>query len=88
MSEEETRLAVLEQRFQDHVELGNKIWETMEEKLDSIDDNVQDLRVSVARRNGALDENRRHASKMGAASGMLVSIIVAAIGALGMWLAS
>jgi hypothetical protein len=60
----------LKESFEDH-----------EGKFDELDKKVDDLMLSVARRNGALEENRRHARQQGALSGGLVSICVALISA-------
>lgn len=57
-------------------------FESHEDKFEELSAKVDDLRLSVARRNGALEENRRHARQQGALSGGVVSICVSLIGAV------
>ncbi len=70
------------------VETLQKSFDSHEDKLDELDKKVDDLRVSVAKRNGALEENRRHARNQGGLAGLAVSLVIACISAFALIVSS
>jgi uncharacterized coiled-coil protein SlyX len=73
----ETRVRVVER----DLAVQEQALETFSELLGSIDGKLDDLRISVAKRNGALDEARRHAKWQGSFWGGVVAAMVAGISA-------
>lgn len=83
--EKNVALYALELRL--HTDQDTNNFSLMATRLDDISSKLDDLRLSVAKRNGSLDEARRHSRNQGAIWGGSVAALLSALGvALSAWL--
>lgn len=82
LREIEASVAVQTRVLEDHLESEARHQEALSAKFTRIYDILDDLRISIAKRNGALDEARRHAAWQGSIWGGTISAIIAGLFAL------